>query len=85
VQLEDAKGGTDGRPPPPPRPPPTYPLPQGRPSHEDVEAIDSPFAATMMESCTVTHARRLADMFPAASPEAADLLRWVDGWGGWVG
>ena len=47
----------------------------GRPSQEDIEATDSPFAATMMESCTVTQAKRLTDMFPMASPEAADLLR----------
>ncbi|KAG1674149.1 hypothetical protein FOA52_015780 [Chlamydomonas sp. UWO 241] len=47
----------------------------GRPSAEDIEAVDSPFAATMMESCTVAHAKRLQDMFPRASPEAADLLR----------
>ncbi|KAG2424506.1 hypothetical protein HYH02_015176 [Chlamydomonas schloesseri] len=47
----------------------------GRPSPSDVEAIDSPFAATMMESCAVSQARRLQDMFPHASPDAADLLR----------
>lgn len=47
----------------------------GRPSPADVEAIDSPFATTMMDSCTVTASRRLADIFPNASPEAADLLR----------
>jgi len=48
----------------------------GRPSQEDIDATDSPFASTMMESCTVTQARRLSEMFPMASPEAADLLRW---------
>jgi len=47
----------------------------GRPSAEDIEAIDSPFAATMMESCTVTHARPLHDIFPRASAAAADLLK----------
>ncbi|EFJ48014.1 mitogen-activated protein kinase 5 [Volvox carteri f. nagariensis] len=47
----------------------------GRPAPADVEAIDSPFATTMMDSCTVTASRRLADIFPNASPEAADLLR----------
>lgn len=50
----------------------------GRPSPSDVEAIDSPFAATMMESCSVSQARRLQDVFPHASPDAADLLRCVD-------
>ncbi|GFR46034.1 hypothetical protein Agub_g7503 [Astrephomene gubernaculifera] len=47
----------------------------GRPAPGDVDAIDSPFATTMMDSCTVTQARRLQDIFPNASPEAADLLR----------
>mmetsp|Transcript_35221 Transcript_35221/g.78392 ORF Transcript_35221/g.78392 Transcript_35221/m.78392 type:complete len:424 (-) Transcript_35221:704-1975(-) len=47
----------------------------GRPSPEDIDAIDSPFASTMMEGCTITHARRLHEMFPTASPEAADLLK----------
>ena len=48
----------------------------GRPHQADIEATDSPFAGTMMESCTVTQARKLSDLFPTASPEAADLLRW---------
>uniref|UniRef100_A0A7S0S0X2 Mitogen-activated protein kinase n=1 Tax=Chlamydomonas leiostraca TaxID=1034604 RepID=A0A7S0S0X2_9CHLO len=47
----------------------------GRPSQEDIESIDSPFAPTMMESCTVTLPKRLGDMFPGASPEALDLLK----------
>uniref|UniRef100_A0A7S0VD35 Mitogen-activated protein kinase n=1 Tax=Polytomella parva TaxID=51329 RepID=A0A7S0VD35_9CHLO len=47
----------------------------GRPSREDVEAVDSPFAASLMESCAVTHPRKLQDVFPNASPEAADLLK----------
>ncbi|KAG1668751.1 hypothetical protein FOA52_014297 [Chlamydomonas sp. UWO 241] len=46
----------------------------GRPSQSDTEAIDSPFAATMMESCTVSHAKHLTDMFPRASVDALDLL-----------
>jgi hypothetical protein len=46
----------------------------GRPSGDDLEAISSPFAATMMESCSVTQAKRLADLFPHASRDAADLL-----------
>jgi hypothetical protein len=41
---------------------------------EDLDAIQSPFAATMMESCSVTQAKRLSDMFPHASREALDLL-----------
>ncbi|MEW5317576.1 MAG: hypothetical protein WDW38_008862 [Sanguina aurantia] len=47
----------------------------GKPSQEDIEAVDSPFAPTMMESCTVSHAKRLADIFPTASRDALDLLR----------
>jgi mitogen-activated protein kinase 15 len=48
----------------------------GKPSGEDIDAIDSPFAPTMMESCTITFPKKLGDMFPGASPEALDLLRW---------
>lgn len=47
----------------------------GKPSPEDVDAVDSPFAATMMETCTVSKSRSVEEIFPGASPEAADLLR----------
>ena len=66
-----------------PRPP--CPQVTGRPIEADVAAIDSPFAATMMESCTVSQARRIQDMFPNASDEAADLLRWAGLFGGGAG
>eukprot|EP00877_Chromochloris_zofingiensis_P003410 jgi/Chrzof1/1306/Cz10g02130.t1_MAPK5 len=46
----------------------------GRPAQEDLDAIQSPFAATMMESCSVTQPKKLADIFPHASKEACDLL-----------
>lgn len=46
----------------------------GRPCGEDLEAIDSPFAPTMMESCTVSTKKSLADMIPSAHPDAIDLL-----------
>ena len=46
----------------------------GRPSPEDIEAIQSPFASTMLESLPPSNARALADMYPHASPEALDLL-----------
>jgi hypothetical protein len=46
----------------------------GRPSQEDLDAIGSPFASTMMESCSVTQAKHIADMFPHASEDALDLL-----------
>jgi hypothetical protein len=47
----------------------------GRPSPEDIEAINSPFAATMLESLPPSNPRSLSDMFPDAAPEALDALR----------
>lgn len=47
----------------------------GRPSPEDIDAIKSPFAATMLESLSVSRPRPLNEMFPSASVEALDLLR----------
>lgn len=47
----------------------------GRPSQDDIEAIDSPFAATMLESLPRTQPTRLQEMFPHATDEALDLLR----------
>lgn len=47
----------------------------GRPSQEDVEAIKSPFAATMLDSLPMSRPRPLKEMFPSASVEALDLLR----------
>ena len=47
----------------------------GRPSADDIEAIDCPLAMTMLEQLPPTKAKRLRDMFPTASDEALDLLR----------
>jgi len=47
----------------------------GRPSQDDIEAIDSPFAATMLESLPRTQPTRLQEMFPHASEDALDLLK----------
>ncbi|PHJ24641.1 cmgc mapk family [Cystoisospora suis] len=47
----------------------------GRPSAEDIEAIKSPFAATMMESLPAGKVKSMREAFPNASPEALDLLR----------
>lgn len=47
----------------------------GRPSTEDIEGIQSPFAATILESLPPSTPRSLADLYPKASPEARDLLR----------
>jgi mitogen-activated protein kinase 15 len=46
----------------------------GRPSQEDVDAVQSPFAATMLESLPGVHPRSLRELFPNATPEAEDLL-----------
>jgi mitogen-activated protein kinase 15 len=47
----------------------------GHPSQDDVDAIESPFAATMLESLPKTRAKSFRDLFPHASAEAEDLLR----------
>ncbi len=39
----------------------------GRPAQDDLDTITSPFAATMMESCSVTHPKRPSEMFPGAA------------------
>ena len=46
----------------------------GRPSAEDIDAIQSPFASTMLDSLPKSDPRPLHHMFPNASPEATDLL-----------
>ena len=47
----------------------------GRPLPEDIEAINSSLAATMLESLPPTKPKKLTDMFPTASDEALDLLK----------
>jgi len=47
----------------------------GRPSAEDIEAINSPFAATMLESLPPSQPRALREMYPHATDQALDLLR----------
>jgi len=47
----------------------------GRPTTEDIDAIKSPFAATMLESLPPSNPKALSDMFPAASADALDVLR----------
>ena len=46
----------------------------GRPTQEDVQAICSPFAETMLEGLSCCERRELHRLFPTASPAAADLL-----------
>jgi len=47
----------------------------GRPSPDDIDAIKSPFAATMLESLPPSSPKSLSDMFPSASADALDVLR----------
>lgn len=48
----------------------------GVPSAEDIEAINSPFASTMLESLPPsTHKRELSDLYPHATDDALDLLK----------
>jgi len=47
----------------------------GRPTAEDIEAIKSPFAATMLESLPPSQPKSLQEMYPHASEEALDLMR----------
>ncbi|PRW59653.1 mitogen-activated kinase 5 [Chlorella sorokiniana] len=47
----------------------------GRPSPLDIDSIQSPFAATMLDSMRAPATPRLEATFPSASPEALDLLR----------
>eukprot|EP00747_Dinoflagellata_sp_TGD_P209846 gnl/TRDRNA2_/TRDRNA2_83221_c0_seq2.p1 gnl/TRDRNA2_/TRDRNA2_83221_c0~~gnl/TRDRNA2_/TRDRNA2_83221_c0_seq2.p1 ORF type:complete len:444 (+),score=78.51 gnl/TRDRNA2_/TRDRNA2_83221_c0_seq2:81-1412(+) len=47
----------------------------GRPISEDVEAIKSPFAATMIESLPISRSRPIQEMFPWAGAEAMALIK----------
>jgi mitogen-activated protein kinase 15 len=47
----------------------------GRPSKEDIDAIQSEFAGTMLESLPDTEPRSLQALYPNASEEAIDLLQ----------
>lgn len=47
----------------------------GRPRRADVDAIGSPFAATMIDELPTPKQRPLEHIFPQASPAATDLLR----------
>jgi mitogen-activated protein kinase 15 len=47
----------------------------GRPRPEDIDAIQSPLAQTMLESLPPTKSRRMRDVFPTASEDALDLLK----------
>jgi len=47
----------------------------GRPSKEDIDAIQSEFAGTMLESLPDTEPRSLLTLYPNASEDAIDLLQ----------
>lgn len=47
----------------------------GRPSQEDIDAIQSNLAATMLDSLPPTRTRNFHDFFPSASDDALDLIR----------
>lgn len=50
------------------------PLPAGRPSKEDVEAVRSPYATTMLDGLPPSRQRRMADFFSKADPDALDFI-----------
>jgi mitogen-activated protein kinase 15 len=47
----------------------------GMPQATDLEAINSPYAATMADSIPVTTKKPLSMLYPRASPEAMDLVK----------
>jgi len=47
----------------------------GRPTQDDIDAINSPLAVTMLESLPPTKPKKLRDMFPTASDDAIDLIK----------
>ena len=47
----------------------------GRPTVEDIQSINSPFAKTMIMDVKQPEPMSLSEMFPKASAEALDLLR----------
>jgi len=47
----------------------------GQPSDEDLESIQSPFALTMLDTLPPVTKRSYKELYPAASPEALDLLQ----------
>eukprot|EP01101_Sappina_pedata_P002083 TRINITY_DN1235_c1_g1_i1.p1 TRINITY_DN1235_c1_g1~~TRINITY_DN1235_c1_g1_i1.p1 ORF type:complete len:440 (-),score=222.87 TRINITY_DN1235_c1_g1_i1:126-1346(-) len=47
----------------------------GKPTAEDIDAIKSPFAATMLEGLPQSEPKSLSSLFPLASSDALDVLR----------
>ena len=46
----------------------------GKPKAEDIESLQSPLAATMLETLAMPKTKSLRDMFPMASEDALDML-----------
>ena len=46
----------------------------GRPTAEDIASMNSPFAATMLESLSPARKKSLSELFPTASADALDLM-----------
>ncbi|TNJ29519.1 Kinase, CMGC MAPK [Giardia muris] len=47
----------------------------GKPTAEDIEATQSPFAAMMLENLQPSKGRALSEIYPNAPPDALDLLK----------
>ena len=47
----------------------------GRPNKEDIVALNSPVAQTMLESLPTTKTKKIRDIFPTASDEAIDMMQ----------
>jgi len=47
----------------------------GKPANEDIVAVQSPFAVTMLESLPPPKPKKTPELFPRASHQAADLLQ----------
>eukprot|EP01053_Blabericola_migrator_P011437 Blabericola_migrator_1__11436@NODE_679_length_6909_cov_149_679480_g493_i0_p1_GENE_NODE_679_length_6909_cov_149_679480_g493_i0NODE_679_length_6909_cov_149_679480_g493_i0_p1_ORF_typecomplete_len460_score53_67Pkinase/PF00069_25/2e69Pkinase_Tyr/PF07714_17/3_3e39Kinaselike/PF14531_6/1_5e12Kdo/PF06293_14/9_9e09Pkinase_fungal/PF17667_1/1_1e07WaaY/PF06176_11/5_4e05RIO1/PF01163_22/0_0011FTA2/PF13095_6/0_11APH/PF01636_23/0_14_NODE_679_length_6909_cov_149_679480_g493_i027274106 len=47
----------------------------GKPTQEDIDAMKSPFAPTMLESTTVQGKKSYEEFFPGATADALDLLK----------
>lgn len=47
----------------------------GHPTSEDIEAINSPFASTMLENLSPANPKALSDLYPNATEEGLDMLK----------
>lgn len=47
----------------------------GMPSKDDIESINSPFAATMLESLPAMNYKTIPGTFPSASPDALNIIQ----------